>query len=251
MKRRQKTILKSLDKVMTEAKNGKHQEQQQIQRLKKVHLEKDEFTENKTIENALVTFAVEARQLEDHYQGHRKRMIQTVALALEDELNRIGKPELVCHISEELTKILKQTGVRWNAIYLRRCLDERYKDPTNRMNALARKQHPGVPQDTGLTAEQLQEQLNRKPSPGWGQEYTVKTTTEYAKVLSKHAFSKAGGLALAKEGILVIEAVDEKTLKLIVRLPIIARVRPAEQDVILEIDNDTLEENKVKNKPMD
>jgi uncharacterized protein YlaI len=40
-------------------------------------------------------------------------------------------------------------------------------------------------------------------------------------------------------------------LKLIVRLPIIARVRPAEQDVILEIDNDTLEENKVKNKPMD
>ena len=173
MKRRQRTIFKSFDKVMDEARNGKDShkaEQEQIQRLKKVHIEKDDYTQHPVIENALVTFLVEARQLEDHYQGHRKRMIQTVALAVADELTRIGKPELICGISQLLIKDLKKHGIKWNAIYLRRVLDERYKDPTNRLNALARQRHFGVPEDKGKTVEELEDSLNRKPIIG---KYTV------------------------------------------------------------------------------
>lgn len=220
MKRRQRTILKSFDKVMDEARNGKRQEHEQIQRLKKVHLEKDEFTENKTIESALVSFVVEARQLEDHYQGHRKRMIQTVALALEDELNRIGKSELVCHISEELIKILKQVGIKWNAIYLRRCLDERYKDPVNRMNALARKRHPGVPQDTGKTTEELEASLNRKSTIG---KYTIKFTLPLGE-------EKADNIR-----ILAVQHEDGTKHGF---LPVIIHVNATEQDATVELDKE-------------
>ena len=53
----------------------------------------------------------------------------------------------------KLQKILKQVGIKWSPIYLRRCLDERYKDPVNRMNALVRKRYPGVPGDTGKSVE--------------------------------------------------------------------------------------------------
>lgn len=219
MKRRSRTILKQLDGALDEARNGKRLEQERIQRLKKVHLERDEFTEHKELEDVLVSLAMQARQLEDHYQGHRKRMIQTAALELEDRLNKIGKNDLVCHISEELIKVLKRTGINWSPIYLRRCLDERYKNPVNRLNALARKEHPGVPQDTGKTAEELEESLNRKP--GWGQEYKVKCnldrrSVDYLRpiVIERHADT------------------DEYTR----RYPVIVTVKPAEQDATVEFD---------------
>ena len=246
MKRRQRTILKSLDRVMDEARNGKDSgEHQQIQRLKKVHLERDEFTEHKVIENALVSFVVEARQLEDHYQGHRKRMIQTVALALADELDSIGKSELICHISEELMKVLKQTGIKWNAIYLRRCLEERYKDPANRLNALARQRHPGVPQDTGLTAEQLQEQrLNRKPS-GWGQEYKVRTNAEYTEEI--HSRKEYDELSALLRSIVQGEVLPNRNTKydvlMRIKIPLKVTCRPAEQGVIVELDKDVMIKN--------
>ena len=204
---------------MDEARNNGHErdhEHEQIQRLKKVHLEKDEFTQHKVIENALIAFVVEARQLEDHYQGHRKRMIQTVALALADELDRIGKSELMCHISEELMKVLKQAGIRWNAIYLRRCLDERYKNPVNRLNALARQRHPGVPQDTGKSAEELEEQLNRRAVVG---KYAIKYTI---KIQSNKPIKP----------IIVGRSVDSY----VSMIPVIIKVNAAKQDAEAEFD---------------
>jgi hypothetical protein len=225
MKRRQRTILKLLDRVLEEARgNGHKEEQEQVQRLKKVHLEKDEFTQHKVIEDALVTFVVEARQLEDHYQGHRKRMIQTVALALADELDRIGKSDLICHISEELMKVLKQAGIKWNAIYLRRCLDERYKNPVNRLNALARKTHPGVPEDTGKTEEELEKQLTRKPK-------AVKTSLQYVKNL------KFGGDVWEwQKGFMTQEKVGPAKMKVVLDMPVIVEFSNMGQDARVTID---------------
>lgn len=231
MKRRQRTILKSFDRVMEDAKgNGskRQQEQDQIQRLKKVHLEKDEFTQHEVIENALVSFVVEARQLEDHYQGHRKRMIQTAALALADELTKIGKPELICHISEELMKVLKQVGIKWNTIYLRRVLDERYKNPTNRLNALARHRHPGVPQDTGKTPEELEASLNRKSPAG---QFTVRTELKYVGRNPVRTF-----ITLAKR-----ETQSSPRLYAS-RIPVIVKVNAATSEAIVEVDKEDYNE---------
>jgi hypothetical protein len=145
-------------------------------------------------------------------------MVQTVALKLEDELNSMGKPELVCHISEELIKIVKQVGIRWNPIYLRRCLDERYKNPVNRLNALARKRYPGVPQDTGKTAEELEASLNRKAPAG---EYTVKCnmTIEGNKPVSTLAVEHEDG-------------------KIHAFIPVIVRVNAAQQNAVVELDKE-------------
>lgn len=215
---------------MDEARNGKDGgERQQIQRLKKVHLERDEFTEHKVIENALVSFIVEARQLEDHYQGHRKRMIQTVALALADELSRIGKSDLICHISEELMKVLKQTGIKWNAIYLRRVLDERYKNPTNRLNALARQRHPGVPQDTGLTPDQLAEQLNRKAKS------VVRTNVQYVKNLKYY-----GDVYEWTKGFMTQDKVGHAKMKVVLDMPVIVEFSNMCQDARVIIDEERL-----------
>ena len=233
--------MKAYNKLMEEAKNGTQKQEQQPPRLKKVHLEQDEFTEHKIIEDILVDFIQEARHLEDHYQGHRKRMIQTVALAIADELTKIGKTELICQISTVLIRHLKHSGIKWNAIYLRRVLDERYKDPTNRFNAQARKKHFGVPQDTGLTAEQLQEQrLNRKPS-GWGQEYTIRTVVEYPEVFNIRTWKKQVMETWITNKNIVIERVDQKKVRVTMRIPVIAVARPAEQNVTLQYDRSPTE----------
>lgn len=252
MKRSSRQIMKAFNRVTEDAKGNikrkqqQQQKQQQIQILEKVHLEQDEFTEHKEVKHALIDFVVEAQSLETSYQAHRKQMIRTIALKLEDELRRIGKLELVCRISVELINILKQVGIRWNPIYLRRCLDERYKDPTNRANALARKKHPGVPQDTGKTEEELEASLNRKP--GWGQEYVVKTVAEYSKEFSKRSFNKESSQTLLAEGILsMIPTEDGKKVRVVIKIPVVARVRPVEQIVILETDTQLIEESTKKN----
>jgi hypothetical protein len=73
-----------------------------------VYPEQDEFTEQKTIKHLLIYFEQDAQALETHYQAHRKQMNRTVALRIEDELKRVGKDDLICHISEELMKILSK-----------------------------------------------------------------------------------------------------------------------------------------------
>jgi len=224
MKRRSRTILKQLNGVLDEVRNGKRQGQEQIQRLKKVHLERDEFTEHKELEDVLVKLTVQARQLEDHYQGQRKRMIQTAALELEDRLNKVGKGDLVCHISEELIKVLKVTGINWSPIYLRRCLDERYKNPVNRLNALARKSHPGVPQDTGRTEEKLEASLNRKAQ---AKEFTKKTNLRYV------------GKNILKTLITIGKRESQSSPRLFAsRIPIIVKVNAVKQEVIVEVDKE-------------
>lgn len=243
-KRERNHLVKAYNKSIT-AK----QSQITVHRQKIVILKDDEFTEHPTIKNLLMDFAWNARERERDYQAHKSQMIKAVALAMEDELKNMGKPELVCHICEELMNVLKQARVNWSIKYLRKCLEERYKDPAHRQSALLRHKRegpPGTPPDTGMTTEELEKSLNRESKPGWGQGYTVKTTAEYSKVLSKRVFAKEGGLALAKEGILIIESVDAKTMKLTIRLPVVARVRPAEQDVTLEADIGILEANKIE-----
>ena len=183
---------------------------------------------------ALIDFVVEALELETHYQAHQKKMIRTVALRLEDELKKIGKPELVCRISEELIKILKQVGLKWNPIYLRRCLDERYKDPTNRANALARKTYPGVPEDSGRTVEELQaalkaEQERNRTRSVLG-EYVVKSDLKLMKSFkSLKAFE-----VFRKNQFPRLCSFDMNNLSLTITLPAIVRVNAKEQDARIE-----------------
>ena len=151
--------MKAFNNVIDDARDNNKRKQKQIQILDQVQLEKDEFTEHKTIKHALIDFVVEAERLQTYYRAQMKEMIRTVALKIESELIRLGKSDLISHISEELIRIIKQVGLRWNAIYLRRCLDERFKNPINRANALARERHPGVPEDSGRNVEELQTAL--------------------------------------------------------------------------------------------
>ena len=227
MKRKQKTVLKALDRVMDEAR-GNGTKQEQPTRLKKVHLEQDEFTEHKTIEGILVDFIQEARHLEDHYQGHRKRMIQTVALAIADELTKIGKTDLISQISTVLLKHLKYCGIKWNAIYLRRVLDERYKDPKNRLNALARQAHPGVPQDTDKTAEQLEAELNRKPR-------AVKKSINYVKRVKFINDAWAW-----RSGFYTEEQITRAKTKVTLDIPVIVTWTDMGNDAIVTIDEERL-----------
>ena len=185
-----KQVMKAFNNVMDDARgnntssgNSSKRKQKQIQILDRVELEKDEFTEHKTIKHALIDFVVEAERLQTYYRAQMKEMIRTVALKIESELIRLGKSDLISHISEELIRIIKHVGLRWNAIYLRRCLDERFKNPVNRANALARERHPGVPEDSGRTVEELQatlqaEQNKNKSVQG---EYVVKSDLKLAR----------------------------------------------------------------------
>ena len=79
------------------------------------------------------------------------------------------------------SSVLKQAKIPGSITYLRDCLPERYKDPTKRHAALQRKDregaNAGVPIDTGLTTEELEARLNRKPKPT--AKFTVKTELKY------------------------------------------------------------------------
>lgn len=236
MKRSSKQIMKAFNKVTEDAKgNIKRKQQQQIQILEKVHLEQDEFTEYKEIKHALIDFVVEAQSLETSYQAHRKQMIRTVALKLEDELNRINKPQLVCRISEELINILRQVGIKWNPIYLRRCLDDHYKNPINRANALARQRHPGVPQETGKTVKELEAGLNSKK--GWGKEFIVRCNLQYDTKLDSEEKSKAL-VDLAKSFFRLDKGHKSggSDATMILRIPLIVKVRPIDQNATVELD---------------
>ena len=200
-----------------------------------------------------MNFVWEARERERDYQAHKSQMIKTVALAMEDELKNMGKPELICHICEELMNVLKQARVNWSIKYLRKCLDERYKNPTNRANALLRHKRdgpPGTPPDTGLTAEQLQEVLNRRPE-GWGKEYVVATTLTYTQEI--HSRKEYQELSHMFNAMMSASAPSVRKTKYDVimhmRVPLKVTCRPSEQDVVVELNIDELNRIKASSPP--
>jgi hypothetical protein len=115
----------------------------------------------------------------------------------------------------------KQVGIKWNPIYLRRCLDERYENPVNRINALARKQHIGIPQDSGRTDEGSEISPNsRKQVTG---QYTVSTMLSIPSKCKKPL------------QMLVAELDNGETH---IFMPVIVKVNAEEQNAIVELDRE-------------
>ena len=76
--------------------------------------------------------------------------------------------------------------------------------------------------------------------------YTVYATVEYAKTLNKRAFAKEAGLAIFKEGLVIMQNVDAKFANMVVRLPVTVRVNPAQKSIAIEIDTKRLDAQKSK-----
>jgi hypothetical protein len=161
-KKGKKYVRKAWTEVIEKAKEQK----EKSKLVKTIHIQTDEFVEHKPLEEILVEFANQAVSLEQQYRIHKKQMIRDVAQRLEEELNAMGKSELICRISTELISILKQIGVGWSPKYIRKCLDKKYKDPTNQANALARERH-------SANKEQLQQQQQINNSVQQMEDYTV------------------------------------------------------------------------------
>jgi hypothetical protein len=222
--------------------------QKQIQILERVPLQPDEFTKHKELKHALIDFIDKARDLEESYRAHRKQMIQEIGLRLEDELKRLGKPELISHISEELINILRQARIKWNAIYLRRCLPERYKNPVKSKNALAR-EYPGVPEDSGRTIEQLEAALEaerKKTATATAVatigEYVVKSDLKFIRDFGSQ---KEVNTFITKELIdtIAFSVVKDDSgrtthARLTMTYPVIIKVNVKERDATIEMDMD-------------
>lgn len=178
----------------------------------------DEFTIHKPIEKALRNLVIKAREIE----VNKKQLVNSVAWEIENELKKMNREELVCHISEVMLSALRRNKVNWSIAYLRKVLPEKYKDPTKRQNALTRFQRagpPGMPPDTGKTAEELEQSLNRPE--GWGQGYIVRCNIDHKSV---DGFKP------------IMIAIDKDTHEYTRRYPVIVRVKPAEQDATVEFD---------------
>ena len=239
-----KQTLKAMKDIINNG--GAKRQQQQVQLLEKdIHLEQDMFTEHNSIKQMFKVWVLKALALETHYQANRKNMVRTLAVETENELRRLGKEELVSHISEAIISLVKQANIRWSPIYIRRCLDEHYKNPSQRANALARQRHPGVPQDTGKTAEELEESLNRKSKSGWGQEYKVPTNAEYTEEI--HSRKEYDKLTMLLRSLIQGEALPNRKTKydvlMHVKIPLQVICRPAEQDAIVELDKEVMIRN--------
>ena len=227
---RSKQIMKAYNTVVHGNGDGNTTKQKQVPRLEKIHLEVDEFTEHNAIKVVLQQFIEKAQAHHNQYQIRRSIMIQEVAANIEKELIRVGKPQLICYISQELYKILKWCKIPWNRSDIIRALPQRYKDPTNRANALARQRYPGVPEDTGKMAEELEKQLNRKAPVG---QYIVKCNLEY---IGKHGLAT---LVTTKETKPLYKSV----------VPVIIRVNAAEQTATVEVDKETYNDMLINKSP--
>lgn len=136
----------------------------------------NEFTVHKPIEKALRDLVLKAREIE----VNKKQLVNSVAFEIENELKKVNRPELICHISDVMLSALRRNKVSWSIAYLRKVLPEKYKDPTKSRNAHMRFQRagpPGTAPDTGKTAEELQDSLNRKSVVG---KYAIKYTMNIA-----------------------------------------------------------------------
>jgi hypothetical protein len=203
--------------------------------LDKVHIKENEFTVHSGIKKIAAEFLQSASDLETMYQGGKKKLIIAFAYDLEMELKRLGEDHLVSRISTFIMGLLKNAGLRWSPMYLRRCLDNRYKEPINRLNALARsKQNPGMVSDSGRSQEQLEADLSQKAIG----EYVVKKdfrlvksfkTSKEFKPFMRKFFSSVFSYKP-----------DKDAANLILTLPAIIKVNVKERDAILEADIDAL-----------
>ncbi|MGH9975286.1 MAG: hypothetical protein ACRD8Z_05550 [Nitrososphaeraceae archaeon] len=218
-KRKRNHIEKAISKVKGADQILVQQQQQQQQQRQTPELLENEFTIHKSIYQILRTFVNNARELE----VNKKRMVNRVAEDIEAELKNVNRPELICHISDVILSVLRRNKVKWSIAYLRKTLPEKYKDPVKRQSALTRFQRagpPGTPPDTGMTVEELESTLNRKPS-GWGKEYVVKCN------LDRRSVDSIKPIIIARH-----DDTDEYTR----RYPIIVTVKPEQQDATVEFD---------------
>ena len=102
-------------------------------------LKKDEFTTHASVRQLTLEFLQSATDFEQFYQGGKKKLVIEFASALEEDLKRNGNDGLVCEISSFIIKLIEQAELGWSDDYLRRVLDDKYKDPISQVNALKRK----------------------------------------------------------------------------------------------------------------
>ena len=205
----------------------RQQQQIQMQRIKGIAiLKKDEFTEHKLIENILQDFALDAREAHAHFDTSMRALALTYALKIEEKLKEMGKPELISGICNELLDVLKQARVKWSEKYLRKCLPERYKDPTKRFAALQRKREgpAGMPPDSDLSEEELEARLTP------GQEAARRVFGEYTL---KHSMISKGKKPFKP----IITHVTGDGIYTSI-LPIVIKVNAAEQTARAWVDED-------------
>jgi hypothetical protein len=170
-----------------------------------------------------VEFIKKAASIETGYRMHKKQLILEIAIRLEDELKTMGRDDLIPHICQEITKILKWVRIPWSEKVVRNCLPQHYKIAYRRENALARQRYPGVPEDSGKTAEELEASLNgqhdKKKGPAGN--YTVKChmPVDGNEPLNTLCMKHENGEIHAF-------------------LPVIVQVKASEQDATVELDKE-------------
>ena len=107
--------------------------------ISNLKLDEDEFTKHSSVRQLTLEFLQSATDFEYFYQGGKKKLVVEFAAALEEDLKRNGQDELVCEISSFIIKLVEQAELGWSDDYLRRVLDDKYKDPISQASALKRK----------------------------------------------------------------------------------------------------------------
>jgi hypothetical protein len=123
-----------------------------------------QVTEEKEVKTILNKLVQSAAKLHVEYVGAKKNLIVSAAYHLEEYFKKTNRTQYICRISEIITHVLKTRVKRFvSDIYMRRTLDERFKNPDKRSNALQRvkSQTPGLPKDSGRTMEEIEASLQR------------------------------------------------------------------------------------------
>ena len=123
-----------------------------------------QITEEKEVKSILNKLVQRAAKIHVEYVGAKKNLIVSTAYHLEEYFKKTNRTQYVCRISELITHILKTRVKRFiSDVYMRRTLDERFKNPDKRSNVLQRvkSQTPGLPKDSGRTNEEILKELER------------------------------------------------------------------------------------------
>ena len=193
-------------------------------------LEEDEFTKHASVRQLTLEFLQSAGDFQYFYQGGKKELVIRFASALEEDLKKNGKDELVCKISSFIMKLVRQAKLMWSDDYLRRVLDKRYKDPISQDNALKRKSKPKQ------LESKTQQQEEIRP---YEVDMVIKRVMLYEsrkELINDIANTNPNGTFQYLEDY-------EGHVAIEINLPIIVKVNPKEQKATYELDEELIAQN--------
>jgi hypothetical protein len=227
----EKKLTSSFLNRLAGVKTTKRSEGQKL--IANLKLEEDEFTRHASTRQLTLEFLQSAVDFEYFYQGGKQKLVTEFASALEEDLKRRGEDELISKISSFIIKLIRQAGLKWSPIYLRRVLDDKYKDSISQANALKRKSK--------------QPQLESKTVPEETRPYEVNTEIEAVIAYDSDDALLEDLLDTNKPKYartMTIQAnVNNYNRKsaLEINLPVIIKVNPREHNATCELDKVALE----------